>query len=93
MFRRLTYESYLMNSVGAAIFMIPDAGNITKRSCDQMTVSSFIPFILFQLCYIAKYISVLQKICKVFLEVRIHSYDNKYKFFLHFVILSWCKRL
>ena len=47
MFKRLTYERYAMNSVDAAIFMIPDAGNITKSSCDQKTVSSFIPFILF----------------------------------------------
>ena len=47
MFKRLIYETYVMNSVDAAIFMIPDAGNITKSSCDQKTVSSFIPFILF----------------------------------------------
>ena len=93
MFNRLTHESYLINSVDAAIFMIPDAGNFTERSCDQKTVSSLIPFILFQFCYIAKHISVMQKICKAFLEVMVHSYDNKYKFFLHFVILSWCKRL
>ena len=73
--------------------MVPDAGSITKRSYDQKTVSSFIPFILFQFCYIAKYISLMQKICKAFLEGSIHSYDNKCKIFLHFVILSWCKRL
>ena len=48
-----------MNSVDSPIFMIPDAGNITKRSCDQKTVSYFILYILFQFCYIGKYISVM----------------------------------
>ena len=57
--------------------MIPDAGSITKRSYDQKTVSSFIPFILFQFCYIAKYISLMQNICKAFPEVNVQSYDNK----------------
>ena len=73
--------------------MIPDAGSIAEKSYDQKTVSSFIPFILFQFCYIAKYISLMQKICKVFLKGSIHSYDHKCRFFLHFVILSWYKRL
>ena len=57
--------------------MIPDAGSITKRSYDQKTVSSLIPFILFQFCYIAKYISLMQNICKAFPEVSVQSYDNK----------------
>ena len=59
MFKRLTYERYVMNSVDSPIFMISDAGNITKRSCDQKTVSFFILYILFQFCYIGKYISVM----------------------------------
>ena len=67
--------------------MIPDAGNIANRSYDQKTVSSLIPFILFQFCYIAKYISLMQKICKALFEVSVHSYDNKYKFFY---ILLFC---
>ena len=50
-----------MTSVDAAIFMTSDAGNISIRSCNQKTVTSFIPFILFQFCFIAKYISVMQK--------------------------------
>ena len=68
--------------------MIPDAGSITKKSYDQKTVSFFIPFILFQFCYIAKYISLMQKICKAFLEVSVHSYDNKCKFFFTFCYLD-----
>ena len=67
--------------------MTPGAGRITKRSYDQKTVSSFIPFILLQFCYIAKYISLMQKICKAFLEISVHSYDNKCKFFFTFCYL------
>ena len=57
MFKRLPYENYAINSIDAATFMIPDAGNIAKRSCDPKAVNSFIPFFLFQFCYIAKCIS------------------------------------
>ena len=76
-----------MNSVDAAIFMKPDARSIIKESCEQKTLSSFIRFILFYFCCIDKYISVMQKICKAFLEVRVRSYDNKYNFF-HFLLSS-----
>ena len=75
-----------MNSVDTAIFMILDAGNFTKRSYDQKTVGFFILFILFQFCYIAKYISLMQKICKASLEVKVYSYDNKYNFFFYIVL-------
>ena len=84
--KRLTYESYV-NLVGAAVFMTPDVGSITKRSYDQKTVSSFISFVLFQFCYIVKYTSLMQKICKAFLEVKVHSYDNKCKVFFTFCYL------
>ena len=84
--KRLTYESYV-NLVGAAVFMTPDVGSITKRSYDQKTVSSFISFVLFQFCYIVKYTSLMQKICKAFLEVKVHNYDNKCKVFFTFCYL------
>ena len=84
--KRLTYESYV-NLIDAAVFMIPDVGSITKRSYDQKTASSFISFVLFQFCYIVKYVSLMQKICKAFLEVKLHSCENKCKVFFTFCYL------